>query len=119
MKLQKKHLAPYLDCELECIVELTGSSELPWYFSEDGKYKLNGLMFDWMDSDEVTSIKPILKPLSDLDKEVLVIFNFITYPKRGDSINVYSYEFMIYCFKNHFDVFGLIEKGLAIDINTI
>ena len=24
-----------------------------------------------------------------------------------------------YLFENHFDVYGLIEKGLAIDINTL
>ena len=30
-------------------------------------------------------------------------------------------EYPEYCwlFENHFDVFGLIEKGLAIDINTL
>ena len=30
-----------------------------------------------------------------------------------------EYECMIDLLKNHYDVFGLITKGLAIDINTL
>lgn len=30
-----------------------------------------------------------------------------------------SYDFKMWLIKNHFDVFGWIERGLAIDINTI
>lgn len=30
-----------------------------------------------------------------------------------------TYSDMEKLFENHFDVFGLIEKGLAIDLNTI
>ena len=31
----------------------------------------------------------------------------------------YSYRVVELLFRHHFDVFGLIEKGLAIDINTL
>ena len=61
---------------------------------------------------------PILRPLSDLDDSQLKSFNFVSFAKDGD-IDFVSYDFMKYAFENHFDVFGLIDKGLAIDINTI
>jgi len=39
-----------------------------------------------------------------------------TETKLGDK---FSYEFWCLLFKNHFDIFNLIENNLAIDINTI
>lgn len=83
--------------------------------------------------DGSTGYKPILRPLSDLhkpviyrDKEIIpanylyrkfdvtdMEFNgCITDPKHGHDVYVFLFE-------NHFDVFGLLEKSLAIDINTL
>ena len=31
----------------------------------------------------------------------------------------WEYKVLILCFEEHVDVFGLIKKGLAIDINTL
>ena len=36
-----------------------------------------------------------------------------------DTVLYLPYNIVSKLFENHFDVFGLIEKGLAIDINTI
>jgi hypothetical protein len=47
--------------------------------------------------------KPIFKPL----------------PFKDFTSRDYTYNEWIFFFKGHFDVFGLIEKGLAIDINTL
>lgn len=85
--------------------------------------------------------KPILRPLSDLSKNenfwhIVNIMDdnfgeYVTvdsdcdidvdcdggcgrYVSLHDCYNAYTE-----LFKNHFDVFGLIEKGLAVDINTI
>lgn len=76
--------------------------------------------------------KPILKPLSDLTKDNEVTTEFQLIFKENDDIIDYlceekgdvskkniPYQLAEWLFKNHFDVFGLIEKGLAIDINTI
>ena len=64
-------------------------------------------------------IKPILHPFSVLKPDVLRKFNFNSSPAIGDDKGFYSYEFMTYCFENQIDVFGLIDKGLAIDVNTL
>ncbi|WON94737.1 hypothetical protein [Sphingobacterium sp. UGAL515B_05] len=78
----------------------------------------------------IEEIKPILRPLSDLTKVIehngerfvpVVNLGWNSYDhilKSGTCINI-SYEYMVKLFKWHFDVFGLIEKGLAIDINSI
>ena len=87
------------------------------------------------------NIKPILRPLSDLQK--LIVEEFDKYDGirdgkanyqiidlfceengcYGDVVNIdltkLPYECAIYIFENHYDFFGLIDKGLAIDINTL
>ena len=82
-----------------------------------------------------TDFKPILRPLSDLTQNELIQelgttighLDWITI-ERDHWIRFYSHEYWLndipyvmykYLIKNHFDVFGLIKKGLAIDINTI
>jgi len=85
---------------------------------------------------EITeTFKPILRPLSDLTQEELIEelgthishLDYVTY-ERKHYIKHYSHKYWLddipyaiyeYLIKNHFDVFVLIEKGLAIDINTI
>lgn len=98
-------------------------------------------------------VKPILRPLSDLTKEIDLneneywipiesIFHdwrkslklelsftdgalnelWLEYPDaKGDYVQESSMTLKDWntLFQHHFDVFGLIEKGLAIDINTI
>ena len=69
-------------------------------------------------------IKPILRPIEDLYSEetdcgikIVHYFNFKTSVKL-DCRN-FPYHVMVQLFKNHFDVFDLIGRGLAIDINTL
>ena len=84
-------------------------------------------------------IKPILKPMLDFeayfakifetDKDVKEYLNegFITIDNNFINIEdmlTYKPECMPFgvvqlAFKHHFDIFGLIEKGLAIDVNTL
>ena len=101
-KLELKHLAPYLPYKVEVKLE---SKLYP-------KCKIVGVVRNTIYlnyhghslSLQISDVKPILRPLSDnwhLQFEV----------RRLD-----AWERL---FKGHFDVFGLIEKGLAIDINTI
>lgn len=133
MKLELKHLAPYLPYRLkiqhikeksraarkEKLSPFTKTLEpldlTPFFYGEDDfKYK------------------PILRPLSDLTKEE---YNFIWENETdfdiveswvNSSFDLesklgwkFSYHLWSELFKNHFDVFGLIDKGLAIDINTL
>lgn len=127
MKLELKHLAPYLPYELK-IARL----------SIDGDFKRIEYSFRATNLVEVLrydNLKPILRPLSDLTKEIeegkQPIAEWLMLCK--DSKGVWSFDTNDFStwnvmavinevnllFKNHFDVFGLIEKGLAIDINTL
>lgn len=90
--------------------------------------------------DEHYNYKPILRPLSDLTKEiassehrnykfieVLQLHNNVKIDSNGvvtdgkDEYGIHwlAYESMQLLLKWHFDVFGLIEKGLAININNL
>jgi hypothetical protein len=68
--------------------------------------------------------KPILRPIEDLYNEetdcgikIVHYFNFKTNVKL-DCRN-FPYHVVEQLFKNHFDVFGLIDKGLAISYNDL
>ena len=129
MKLELKHLAPYLPYELK----------IPNRNPLVGTRILDS---DIENSDEIVNIgacirlqyKPILRPLSDLTPELLKELrdsenkDLLLWGVRGfegdlTSCNKYSYELtyhvLEWLYKNHIDVFGLIDAGLAIDINTL
>lgn len=154
-KLELKHLAPYFPYGLKgveyiggelfllCQIDLTKKYPTIW----ESNVNLNK---------QRTGCKPILRPLSDLTKEIEVNgekfipiewlrnnidkkiqfskMGFLDYEVKGINpklhysiFDVYQYEielsdillFSEKLFEWHFDVFGLIEKGLAIDINTL
>ena len=124
MKLELKHLAPYLPyglkiycdfedgdimiCQLECLGE-----EEAFLDGSDWHYKTN------------TAYKPILRPLSDLtDDQILELdnyhnFSIIHYSDIKTDPTRYPYTIVQKLLEWHFDVFGLIDAGLAIDINTL
>ena len=133
MKLELKHLAGYLPYELK--IECKDNSELgeSSYISE-----MTGLHESGVDDNYGNNwtfgIKPILRPLSDLTKEIEVNGEkFVPHTKLGGRPNLKDYD-IVYLSKNidnmsfgliqkllewHFDIYGLIENGLAININTL
>jgi len=71
--------------------------------------------------------KPILRPLSYLTKEIeyngtggklSILDKYVKLAQQGCAFLLPYSEFEI-LLKFHFDVFSLIDKGLAIDINTL
>ena len=127
MKLELKHLAPYLPCNLE-IARLTYEDEYKNKEYNLSTENINEIL-------QYRNLKPILSPLSDLTKEDLIEelgttishLDWVT-EEREYWIRFYShnhwlnnipYEIYSYLIENHFDVFGLIPQGLAIDINTL
>jgi hypothetical protein len=106
--------------------------ELDTYgFLELTNYEAPALLTD-------THIKPILRPLSDLTKEIEV--NGEKFVPMVELETTFGYEYLnSYIYKNqgyfnkyavcfgclsylqrwHFDIHNLIERGLAIDINTL
>lgn len=137
-KLELKHIAPYLPYGLKvyvCYNEffLTVEDEM-----ENGTISVS----DTIENNH----KPILRPLSDLTKEIELNgerFVPIEKLKETNIENIYFYDTQIWidennrgasycdlgvfgisrimqtCIEWHFDVFGLIPKNLAIDINTL
>lgn len=66
--------------------------------------------------------KPILHPLSDYLKfeDVLDEMSIVNHADiENGFVNLLPYSAMEKMFENHIDVFGLINKDLAIDINTL
>ena len=129
------HLAPYIPYKLQviihdiiCEVEGIDLHTEDTIIAERVNFKF-------------TEVKPILKPLSDLNEKVFRdIFKGTKYTYRGFhksigysfkleehpilyhlNVNVLEWEYiyLIELVKRHFDVFGLIAKKLALDINKI
>ena len=125
-KLELKHLAPYLPYEVKVDYKDDESDEYPilsasnrdvsWVISPISVLRVGAKLF--------------LRPLSDLNKEgfALVRGEFSDWNIEQISNNIFLKQIPIYSlpyhlcetlFKNQFDVFGLIENDLAIDINTL
>lgn len=117
MKLEIKHLVSYLPYGLK--------------MSSHGRiYTLTGFIIELA---TIVQDKPILRPLSDLKDDSFIDINN-QYPNTPNwdyykedwivsgknlSDTIIEYCVMQWLIENHFDVFGLIEAGLAIDINTL
>lgn len=131
MKLELKHLAPYLPYGLKGI-DYDNKTYLFIGLDCNGK--------EYWDCNEVLDkkgydVKPILRPLSDLTEEIEIngekfvpknklteMFDYITFDYRAFESDFFlsmPYDLVKQLFEWHFDVFGLIEQGLAIDINTL
>ena len=67
------------------------------------------------------SCKPILKSLNDLDIDILPknLQNYSQQQIQPHNVYGLSYRTFEILLEKHYDVFGLIEKGLAVDINKL
>lgn len=134
MKLELKHLAPYLPYGLK--INLNRNKGM--YMASNIDLLKTDISFNsgvseaYVMYDQVSygmhDIKPILRPLSDLDVRKIDIPDSYLIEKNFDGNiilqrgNVWSCDWRIvdqYLFENHYDVFELIPAGLAIDINTL
>lgn len=162
-RLELKHLAPYLPYDLNILIydsKLEHNTHLRINIYGFVKIKLNCNWLSILEKENGTGneikifpvqissreydkkriIKPILRPLSDLDKPIISgglrltplywwnedddatdKFNQMLNLQKQRAFHLHStsYEVLERLLAWHFDVFGLIEKGLAIDINTI
>jgi hypothetical protein len=128
MKLELKHLAPYLPYGLKFYDN--NIKECSTLFSIDFNDKYFSCLaddnYEVYNSDEY-DYKPILRPLSDLTKEIEVNGKkFIPIQETDIDIPFTSNYYFLVAYGDvekllqfHFDVFGLIEKELAIDINSL
>ena len=139
--LSAVHLAPYLPYKLKCEVTDRGKKTIDIMFCvyDNGECSFANIVES---NKGFAEVKPILRPMTMLDGNTWnyenIPVNFlrslgVTASEHGYSLReaeemVYNRRFEPFkipyilfeqLLKFHFDVFGLIEKGLAIDINTI
>jgi len=130
MKLELKHLAGYLPYGLKCLAQ----GECEKFFDMQG-------ITDFTDVDlhetgrtvseqyDIEDVFPILRPLSDLTKEIEVNGEKFVPSTLGlglplddltsEEILKLKYTTVNKLLSWHFDIYGLIENGLAIDIKTL
>jgi len=138
MKLELKHLAPYLPygLELRCLNGINSQGEENYSI-----ISFNSKSFSYYSIDNV---KPYLRQLNELKNEVGDFYTQTMFDMNGyigdtidyknryiDSSRTFKiggdyyvvrelpYDFFDKLCSKRYDVFGLIEAGLAIDINTL
>ena len=146
MELELKHLANYLPYELKVVhtnyIEFGKAVErvdtLKGLYEDCCTFSLGA---DWyFNTDENDcSFKPILRQLSEFgdSDDLRKVHEFIGLGQWCEAYDHYfdawfndacsidklvlqaPYEVVQYFFVNHFDVFGLIAAGLAVDVNTL
>jgi hypothetical protein len=151
IKLELKHLAPYLPYGLNAKASDDNTIRTVTLLHCTYDTKTVGLKHLLHGGTFLKKHKPILRPLSDLNTEfegnehsinALIekkygldygIFShykgFLNIELDGDPLLRYDsnkcldfkviFEIQEHLFKHHFDVFGLIEKGLAINVNDL
>ena len=128
-KLELKHLSPYLPYGLQIANKSLKGNIINTYTMQVENYGNQGLLNAINGVNQI----PILRPLSDFDKieneldlstdfesSYYYIGNHVVFINTSDK--TYLSDILTvneWMFKNHFDVFGLIDAGLAIDINTV
>lgn len=135
MKLELKYLAPYLPYGLGIVNSTLNQQHIKAFFKLKGIKEDKIFLSRLSLPQDLKKYKPILRPLSDLDNNKLDYW--IEFANKIDEMNVdyliealinktfyakdIHFSFRVYevLFEMHFDVFGLIPQGLAIDINTL
>ena len=134
MKLEIKHLAPYLPYRLKYVDSNNNIVDLKAIDND-----IHFVNFGWGDAKEYSEIKPILRPLSEFDNSEYIglIRDYVLNKNWCDAYDDYfeiwfddmtnvhklvlqaPYCIFQYFLENHFDVFGLIEQNLAINKNEV
>jgi len=127
--LQLKHLASYLPYELKGYYL---DSEVLGTVVKLETYRVSGRTVYGNKvpiGDRISYFKPILRPLSDLTKEIehngerFIPNDRVCYWENKElaktNILDMPYKWILRLFEWHFDIFDLIGHNLAIDINTL
>ena len=136
-KLELKHLAAYLPYGLKGVYNENKESDIVDITGLCLFNKINHLQIRFKDNTSGLfdcEIKPILRPLSDLvnvithkGKDFVPCIEYNHFNEYFEELSKLDYSYVKYnqnrvvliLLELHFDIFGLIEKNLAVDINTI
>lgn len=124
----KDYLHLYLGCE--CILDNKETGKLIGFDSRLHDSDVEMVCFTiWIDKENDWSvynddknferIKPILRPLSDMTEEEKQNIEGTDWSLLPDSGWEYTAETFLFLLSKGFDLFGLIEAGLAIDKITL
>lgn len=136
--MELKYLAPYLPYKLKVKSFSIFEGDPIFEMGVASNNRKNIASISWVMED---NFKPILRPLSDLSKKIyyeiwekeriLIKDHNIVMQLSEDDFNrgkldtyyhkdvMENYELLQVLLELHYDVFGLIPKGLAVDINTL
>lgn len=141
-KLELKHLSPYLPYDLKwyCLDKPSGEFELNYMtgiFSYAGEMQVQVGNYDISLEDDLENdeelFKPILKPKNQILENLISnydrfeqwgqewINHVLDFQDKLDEVNFDAcpYDLMQHLLENHYDLYGLIGKGLAVDINEL
>ena len=138
MKLELYHIAPYLPYELKIMQyrdDLKLSFESFLISLSNNTLGVTSPRFPFNEKIQYHEAKPILRPLSDLHKSKPFIFE-LRNQENNDTLlwavdqntdesfishynDELTFSVLEYLYKNHYDIYNLIENNLAIDINAI
>jgi hypothetical protein len=126
MKLELKHLAPYLPYDLQIFVPAHIGEHILDMTTEE-EIKTMGVVSMMVMTNGSQNYKPILRPPSDfsgkrtagevrieLDCSLDCVYEIWDLAGNDKSLEKISYETILVMCKNHIDFQGLIDKGLAI-----
>lgn len=131
VQLRIDHIAPYLPYKLMCVVddednncqtlELCAITTGARYECLDFVIPIDWANTDTLDMVHIEDVMPILKPLFSIPQSFVDASPYDTHDEFIEAVENHSipYNMWFICIQNHFDVFGLIEDGLAIDINKV
>lgn len=135
-KLELKHLSPYLPYGLKIKTSNNQGNVIRQIQGIDisEEFILACGYINYIESDNyypytLKSCKPILRPLSDLNKKIQIAEHFMTFKEHlrrffpaesiGTNIATWSNRSVEWLCEYHFDIFGLIDKGLAISYSDL
>jgi len=119
-KLTIEHLSCYLPYGVKLLITKRGDFNRPDY-TEISDWTTSDIMQPFNKRYQVRSCKPILRPLSDLTNEYVDLSPYFTRPKLIQAIQSKElpYSTFLHLVKGKFDLFSLIQSGLAISIHDV
>lgn len=120
--LTAKELALYLGCEVAIFTESTNPAIIPQKkrliaCKSERAFEIS------LCTAESLKAKPILRLLSDMTEEEIKDYNFMKPDKEASPDDAFrpwaNAKRTVYLLSKHFDLFGWIKAGLAIDRSTL
>ena len=122
-KLEIRHIAAYLPYGIK--IQHTTTNEIKTVNGIYQQFKDGSFIFHWPENygtiNASVFYKLILRPLSDLSTEYVSqdLLDRIKNSSSNDIKDILTYKSMSYLLELHFDIFGLIKKGLAISYSDV